>query len=139
VVDQTRQAFQQIGAAVTDMAERIDHIATASSEVATVAEQSSASTQQVSASTEETSASAGGDHRLGPGAGRDGPEPRAPRLALPALGARGGGAASPLPPSRPRNVVCHKRPDLGRQRTPIRPWPRRPRSSTIRACTDCPS
>jgi gas vesicle protein len=58
VVDQTRQAFQEIGAAVTDMAERIDHIATASNEVATVSEQSSASTQQVSAATEETSASA---------------------------------------------------------------------------------
>jgi methyl-accepting chemotaxis protein len=58
VVDQTRQAFEEIGAAVTDMAARIDHIATASNEVASVAEQSSASTQQVSASTEETSASA---------------------------------------------------------------------------------
>jgi methyl-accepting chemotaxis protein len=58
VVDQTRQAFEEIGAAVSDMAMRIDHIATASNEVASVAEQSSASTEQVSASTEETSASA---------------------------------------------------------------------------------
>jgi methyl-accepting chemotaxis protein len=58
VVDQTRQAFQEIGAAVSDMAVRIEHIATASNEVASVAEQSSASTEQVSASTEETSASA---------------------------------------------------------------------------------
>ncbi|HEY3763795.1 MAG TPA: methyl-accepting chemotaxis protein [Gaiellales bacterium] len=58
VVDQTRQAFEEIGAAVADMAIRIEHIATASNEVASVAEQSSASTEQVSASTEQTSASA---------------------------------------------------------------------------------
>ena len=71
VVEQTREAFLEIGAAVEDMAARVEAIAasaqliTASaasmqaniSEVAAVAEQSSATTEQVSASTEETSAS----------------------------------------------------------------------------------
>jgi methyl-accepting chemotaxis protein len=72
VVEQTREAFLQIGNAVDDMAARIEQIAAASeqisagaqamqesiSEVAAVAEQSSASTEEVSASTEQTSASA---------------------------------------------------------------------------------
>jgi methyl-accepting chemotaxis protein len=58
VVEQTRQAFEEIGAAVADMARRIDGIAHASNEVAGVAEQSSAATEQVSASTQQTSASA---------------------------------------------------------------------------------
>ena len=65
-----------------------------------------------------------------------------PRTATPgtALAPTDGGAASPLPPSRPRNVVCRKRPVLGRQITRIRAWPGRPPSSTIRACTyDCRS
>ena len=71
VVEQTREAFLQIGASVEDMAARVEQIAasaqqiTASAasmqasitEVASVAEQSSATTEQVSASTEETSAS----------------------------------------------------------------------------------
>ena len=71
VVEQTREAFLQIGASVEDMAARVEQIAasaqqiTASatrmqaniSEVASVAEESSATTEQVSASTEETSAS----------------------------------------------------------------------------------
>ena len=71
VVEQTREAFLQIGTAVDDMAARVEQIAataqqiTASAasmqanigEVASVAEQSSATTEQVSASTEETSAS----------------------------------------------------------------------------------
>jgi len=72
VVEQTREAFLSIGAAVEDMASRIEHIAAAAQqimasatgmqqnvgEVAVVAERSSASTQEVSASTEQTSASA---------------------------------------------------------------------------------
>ena len=72
VVEQTREAFLQIGSSVDDMTGRIEQIAAASqqiaasaervqssiSEVAMVAEESSASTEQVSASTEETSASA---------------------------------------------------------------------------------
>jgi methyl-accepting chemotaxis protein len=56
-VEQARNSFQQIGAAVDDMRTRIGEIASATAEVAAVAEQSSASTQQVSASAEETSAS----------------------------------------------------------------------------------
>jgi methyl-accepting chemotaxis protein len=72
VVEQTREAFVQIGNAVDDMAARIEQIAAASeqisagaqsmqdsiNEVASVAEESSASTEEVSASTEQTSASA---------------------------------------------------------------------------------
>jgi len=70
-VEQTREAFEQIGTAVEEMSERITEIAAAAeqisaettemensiSEVAAVAEQSSASAEQVSASTQETSAS----------------------------------------------------------------------------------
>ena len=72
VVEQTREAFLQIGTSVEDMTGRIEQIAAASeeiaasahsmqesiAEVASVAEESSAATEQVSASTEETSASA---------------------------------------------------------------------------------
>ncbi|MGO9955465.1 MAG: methyl-accepting chemotaxis protein [Solirubrobacteraceae bacterium] len=72
VVEQTKEAFLQIGSSVQDMTARIEQIAAASEqiaasaqrmqesigEVATVAEQSSAATEQVSASTEQTSASA---------------------------------------------------------------------------------
>ncbi|HET6867512.1 MAG TPA: HAMP domain-containing methyl-accepting chemotaxis protein [Solirubrobacteraceae bacterium] len=72
VVEQTREAFQRIGASVEDMTERIEQIAAVAEqisasaqhmqesvgEIAAVAEQSSASTQEVSASTEETSAAA---------------------------------------------------------------------------------
>jgi methyl-accepting chemotaxis protein len=71
VVEQTREAFLQIGSAVDDMTARVEQIAAASeqiaasaqsmqdniSEAASVAEQSSASTEEVSASTEQTSAS----------------------------------------------------------------------------------
>jgi methyl-accepting chemotaxis protein len=70
-VQRTREAFEQIGAAVEDMSIRVAEIATAVAqiaadaqraesdvnEVAVVAEQSSASAEQVSTSTEETSAS----------------------------------------------------------------------------------
>jgi methyl-accepting chemotaxis protein len=70
VVEQTRQAFERIGAAVEDMSARVEQIAAASAEsasgasrvqvsiteVAAVAEQSSASAEQVSASTQETAA-----------------------------------------------------------------------------------
>ncbi len=72
VVEQTREAFVQIGSSVEDMTARVEQIAAASqqiaasaqsmqdniSEAASVAEQSSASTEEVSASTEQTSASA---------------------------------------------------------------------------------
>jgi methyl-accepting chemotaxis protein len=72
VVEQTREAFQRIGASVEEMTERIEQIAAVSEqisasaqhmqesigEIAAVAEQSSASTQEVSASTEQTSAAA---------------------------------------------------------------------------------
>jgi methyl-accepting chemotaxis protein len=72
VVEQTREAFLQIGSAVDDMAGRIEQIAAASEQIAagaqgmqnnigeaaSVAEESSASTEEVSASTEQTSASA---------------------------------------------------------------------------------
>jgi methyl-accepting chemotaxis protein len=72
VVEQTREAFLNIGQAVEDMNARIAQIAAASQqitasatsmqenigEVATVAEESAASTEEVSASTEQTSASA---------------------------------------------------------------------------------
>jgi methyl-accepting chemotaxis protein len=72
VVEQTRQAFEQIGAAVDDMTARVELIAEAAkqsaagashmqasiTEVAAVAEQSSASAEEVSASTEETAAAA---------------------------------------------------------------------------------
>ncbi|HWV88016.1 MAG TPA: HAMP domain-containing methyl-accepting chemotaxis protein [Capillimicrobium sp.] len=57
VVDQARDAFDQITAAVADVSRRIAAIAASTGEVASVAEQSSASAQQVSASTEQTSAS----------------------------------------------------------------------------------
>ncbi len=70
VVEQTRQAFERIGAAVEDMTARVEVIAAISeqtasgagrmqasiTEVAAVAEQSSASAEEVSASTEETAA-----------------------------------------------------------------------------------
>jgi methyl-accepting chemotaxis protein len=70
-VQRTREAFEQIDAAVEDMSARVGEIATAVqqivaeaqraesdvSEVASVAEQSSASAEQVSASTQQTSAS----------------------------------------------------------------------------------
>ncbi|TML98776.1 MAG: methyl-accepting chemotaxis protein, partial [Actinobacteria bacterium] len=72
VVEQTREAFLQIGASVEDITERIEGIAVAShqivagarsmqqriDEVALVAEHSSASTEEVSASTDQTAASA---------------------------------------------------------------------------------
>ena len=67
-VEQTREAFVRIDAAVEGVGNQIAEIASAverisassalaAGEVATVAEQSSASAQQVSASTQETSAS----------------------------------------------------------------------------------
>ncbi len=70
-VEQTREAFEAIGAAVEDVTGRVGEIATAVhqisaeaqraetdiAEVAAVAEQSSASAEQVSASTQQTSAS----------------------------------------------------------------------------------
>ena len=56
-VEQAREAFERISAAVSDVGSRIAAIAEATNEVAAVAEQSSASTQQVSASTQQTSAS----------------------------------------------------------------------------------
>jgi methyl-accepting chemotaxis protein len=56
-VEQARDAFERISAAVSDVGERIASIAEATQEVAAVAEQSSASTEQVSASTQQTSAS----------------------------------------------------------------------------------
>jgi methyl-accepting chemotaxis protein len=56
-VEQAREAFELIGAAVKDVSQRIAAIAEATHEVAAVAEQSSATTQEVSASTEQTSAS----------------------------------------------------------------------------------
>jgi methyl-accepting chemotaxis protein len=70
-VEQTREAFEAIGAAVEDMNTRVGEIAAAVNqitaeatraenditEVAAVAEQSSASAEQVSASTQQTSAS----------------------------------------------------------------------------------
>ena len=70
-VEQTREAFEAIGAAVENVTERVGEIATAVhqisaearraesdiAEVAAVAEQSSASAEQVSASTQQTSAS----------------------------------------------------------------------------------
>src|ERR671936_1708396 len=69
-VEQTREAFERIGAAVEDMTARIREIASAAQqisaettqmetsigEVAAVAEESSASAEQVSASTQQTSA-----------------------------------------------------------------------------------
>jgi methyl-accepting chemotaxis protein len=72
VVEQTREAFLQIGTSVQDIVSRVEEIASAAqhvavsaqtvqdaiTEVANVAEESSAATEQVSASTEETSASA---------------------------------------------------------------------------------
>ena len=57
VVDQARDAFDRITAAVDDVSRRIAAIAASTGEVASVAEQSSASAQQVSASTEQTTAS----------------------------------------------------------------------------------
>ena len=71
VVEQTREAFQEIGQAVEEIANRVEQIAAASeqitasatsmqeniNEVAGVAEGSSAATEEVSASTEQTSAS----------------------------------------------------------------------------------
>jgi methyl-accepting chemotaxis protein len=71
IVEQTREAFSRIEAAVTDVTTRIEEISGAAVqisqgtaqiqsdviEVAAVAEQSSAAAQQVSASTQETTAS----------------------------------------------------------------------------------
>ncbi|MCW2978241.1 MAG: methyl-accepting chemotaxis sensory transducer [Actinomycetia bacterium] len=71
IVEETRDAFERIGASVEGVTNRVEQIAGAAQqiaasttkmqadmgEVAAVAEQSSASTQQVSASTEQTSAS----------------------------------------------------------------------------------
>jgi methyl-accepting chemotaxis protein len=71
VVDKTREAFLNIGQAVTDMTHRVEQIASVSvriaasaermqhnmGQAAAVAEQSSASSEQVSAATEQTSAS----------------------------------------------------------------------------------
>jgi methyl-accepting chemotaxis protein len=57
-VEQAREAFEAISAAVSDVGTRIAAIAESTNEVAAVAEQSSAATEEVSASTEETSASA---------------------------------------------------------------------------------
>ena len=57
VVTRTREAFEQIVAAVIAVTEQIDGIVRVTDEVAAVAEESSASTQQVSASTQQTSAS----------------------------------------------------------------------------------
>ena len=71
VVEQTREAFLEIGQAVEEIASRVEQIAAVSeqvtasaasmqesiNEVAAVAEGSSAATEEVSASTEETSAS----------------------------------------------------------------------------------
>jgi methyl-accepting chemotaxis protein len=72
VVEQTREAFVNIGESIEDMTTRIEAIAAGSeqiaksatamhetiSEVASVAEQSSAATEQVSAATQQTSATA---------------------------------------------------------------------------------
>ena len=58
VVDQAREAFEQIGSQIDEMVAKISLVLSATVEVAAVAEQTSASTEQVSASTEETSASA---------------------------------------------------------------------------------
>jgi methyl-accepting chemotaxis protein len=58
IVDQARAAFEQIGAHVAAVTDRIGEIVTATAEVAAVAEQTSASTEQVSAATEQTTASA---------------------------------------------------------------------------------
>jgi methyl-accepting chemotaxis protein len=57
VVEQAREAFEQIGVQVDEVTSRIAEIVNATAEVATVAEQSSASTEEVSASTQQTSAS----------------------------------------------------------------------------------
>ena len=71
-VDQTRESFQRIDAAVSEMTAEIEQLAVATDhmadsansmlgnidEVAAVADQSSATTQELSASTEETAASA---------------------------------------------------------------------------------
>jgi methyl-accepting chemotaxis protein len=58
VVEQAREAFEQIGAQVAQVTARIGEIVDSATEVAGVAEQSSASTEQVSASTQQTTASA---------------------------------------------------------------------------------
>ena len=57
VVEQAREAFLQIGAAVEGMDGRMAEITRATESAAAVAEQSSAATEQVSAATEQTSAS----------------------------------------------------------------------------------
>jgi len=57
-VERTREAFESIGHAVTDMTDRIDTISRTTSEIASVAEESSASAEEVSASTEQTAATA---------------------------------------------------------------------------------
>jgi methyl-accepting chemotaxis protein len=58
VVRAARDAFEQIGEAVSDVHGRIGEIVAATNEVAELAQQTSASSEQVSASTQETSASA---------------------------------------------------------------------------------
>jgi methyl-accepting chemotaxis protein len=72
IVEQTREAFRQIGGSVEGVTSRVEQIASAAqqiassatsmqsnmTEVAAVSQQSSASAEEVSASTEETSASA---------------------------------------------------------------------------------
>ena len=58
VVDQAREAFEQIGVQVDQVSRQIAEIVNATAEIAVVAEHSSAATEQVSASTEQTSASA---------------------------------------------------------------------------------
>ena len=57
-VERTREAFESIGSAVTDITDRIDTISRTTDEIASVAEESSASAEQVSASTEQTAATA---------------------------------------------------------------------------------
>ena len=83
-VEQTREAFEAIGAAVDDVTGRVNDIATAVhqisaeaqraendiTEVAAVAEQSSASAEQVSASTAADQRLHPGDRRVRPGARR---------------------------------------------------------------------
>jgi methyl-accepting chemotaxis protein len=57
-VERAREAFESIGAAVTDISGRIDVISKTTGDIAAVAESSSASAEQVSASTQETAATA---------------------------------------------------------------------------------
>jgi len=57
VVEEAREAFARIAAAVRDVSDRVAAIVASTTEVAAVAEESSASSEQVSASSQETSAS----------------------------------------------------------------------------------